>query len=550
MDLKSKFERLLKLYFQFQSAKEIYSYLKKVIPPCMSERMADKPADKRLLISSIGWYDAKTEAIYAKALEALGYETYVVTRWDPFVAKIFTLFGVKNIFFYHDYGKNASLRKIRNEAGLMMKDINKDDALGLSRSGISVGKYAASSFMRFTRSSELNLDDKSRQSLFTEQLVRSLRAAIRAEEILEDVKPDLLLVNDRGYTPVGQLFDVCLAQNIPVIQRCGSHKSGSEVLKRYSSPQMSCVHHHSLSEESQEETKNMPWGEETWLKLYGDLERIYGSGDWFSEVGTQFNKTIYSKGEIVSKLNLCPDKKTAIVFAHMFWDATFFWGEDLFKDYYDWFVNVLRIANQNKNLNWIIKIHPANTVKAKRDNYRGKHKELAAVYEALGEVPEHIKIIPPESDINTFSLFGFMDYCLTVRGTIGIEASAFGISTLTAGTGRYDRLGFTYDFNSQEEYINCLKHLEDLSPMTPAQIELARRYAYGAFILRPIHLDILECGYQQDDKATMKFRPLFKNRIEFERSGFVKKFRDFVLSEKEDFLNIELLSKIKEKNRI
>ena len=43
----------------------------------------------------------------------------------------------------------------------------------------------------------------------------------------------------------------------------------------------------------------------------------------------------------------------------------------------------------------------------------------------FGELPSHISVIYPETDISTLSLFQIGHYCLTVRGTVGIEASAF-----------------------------------------------------------------------------------------------------------------------------
>lgn len=522
---------------KYAPAKDAFLFLKQTIPSFMRDRLSGNPADKRLLIVSMGWYDAKTEAIYAKTLEMLGYEAHILTAYDPFVEKIFKIFGIRNIYYYEDYFKKVSLKQIIVEAENLAKSVTLEDVLELTRNGIQVGKHAASFVMRLTRKSSFDLKDDTIKSLFIEQLACSLRAARAVEMILKEVKPDLVYVNDRGYTPGGQLFDACLKHKIHVIQRCSSHKSGWEMLKRYSRVEMGSIHPHSLSAESLECVRSRVWNNSMWEELYDELERTYKSGDWFSEVGTQFNKVVYSKKDIESRLQLDSRKKTAIIFPHIFWDATFFWGEDLFKDYHDWFVNVLKVAAKNKNLNWIIKIHPANTVKAKRDNYRGEHVELMAVYETLGQLPKHIKVIPPESDINTFSLFEIMDYCLTVRGTIGIEASAFGINTLTAGTGRYDRLGFSHDFNSKEDYLKCIQSLEDIPPMTKEAIELARRYAYGIFILRSIRLDVIEHGYQKDEKATMKFQPLFKSREEFEKSSFVQELRSFVKSGKEDYLN-------------
>jgi len=541
MDLKLYSKLLLKKFLghhltRYKWMKEEYINLNKLLPDFLKEKMI-KNCDKKVLFASMGSYNAKTEGIYLKALESIGYEPCVITAYDPYVRNIFSLYGIKNIYYYEDYFKKYSSDKLKKEAKSYLKNVNGKEILNIKLNGISIGKYAASSFMRLTRNSSIKINNEYDKLLLINQMIKSLQAAKAIENVLQDIKPDLVLVIDRGYTPVGQLFDVCLNNSIPVITRNSSHKSGWEIIKRYKSPQMSSIHPQSLSSESWEYVKKMPWDDNRWQLLYKELSDTYRSGDWFAEVGTQFGKRIYSKQELIDKLQLDVNKKTAIIFPHMFWDATFFWGEDLFEDYYDWFVNVLKVAAKNRNLNWIIKIHSANVVKAKRDNYKGEHVELRAVYETLGQVPAHMRLIPPESDINTFSLFEIMDYCLTVRGTIGIEATAMGITTITAGTGRYDCLGFTHDFEFKEDYLECIRSLEDVSPMSDKEIELARRFAYGVFILRPIRLDLLEYGYRQDGKASIQFKPLFKDRDEFENSGFVQGLKNFVVSGSEDFMN-------------
>ena len=526
---------------KFISAAKMVRYLKEVVPPFVRDCLSDKPEEKRLLILSMGWYDAKTEAIYAKALEALGYEPCILSNYDPFVARIYKIFGIKKVYYYENYFKHLPLATFESEAQGYLKDFSEDSFLELKRNGVQIGRYAAATFMRFTRCDGFNIKNESSKAMLLKHLLNSIRAASAAEVIFNEIKPDLAMVIDRGYTPAGQFFDLCLQRGVSVIQRCSAHKSGSDILKRYSRPEMSSINHHSLSDDSWEKVKKIKWSDAKERALYQELESTYKSGDWFSECGTQFNKVFYSKDELITKLGLDPGKKTVAVFPHIFWDATFFWGKDLFRDYYDWFVNVLKIAATKENLNWIIKIHPANIVKAKRDHYRGEHKELLAVYETLGKIPEHIKIIPPETDINTFSLFNLMDYCLTVRGTVGIESAALGINTLTAGTGRYDRKGFTHDFKTRHDYLECLSSLESMPAMSKESIELAKKYAYGLFILRPIELDLLDHGFNQDKKASIRFIPLFKNRDEFENSSFVIGLRDFVALKDEDYLKKDKL---------
>ncbi len=358
----------------YRQPDEEFRYLKNIVPDFLSERLSDATAGKRVLFVSMGWYDAKTEAIYLKALEALGYEPNVLTGYDPYVADIYGLYGIKKIYYYEDYFKKINLAKLRKEAENYINGLkDKQGILCLTRNGISIGKFAASSFMKMTRGSSFDLRDESKKLLLTEQLVNSIRAEEVSGIILDDIKPDLVFVIDSGYTPVGQLFDACLNKCIPVISRNSSHKSGWEIIKRYSSSEMGGIHPQSLSADSWDYVKNMPWDDGKWNELYCELADTYGSGDWFAEVGTQFNKKLYSREDLLSQLKLDTSKKTAVIFPHMFWDATFFYGEDLFEDYYDWFVNVLKVAAENKNLNWIIKIHPANVINAKRVNKKFIH---------------------------------------------------------------------------------------------------------------------------------------------------------------------------------
>ncbi len=524
---------------KFRKNKQEFDELRTILPTFLQHPFHSGQAGKKVLLVNMGILDAKIEAVYAKVFESLGYEIHILAAYHPDLKKIFNLFGVNQIHYYEDFFKKYSLNKFSKNAHQDFNILSSPkEFLNLRWKNIQIGKYSSSSVMRATRKSGFDTQETETQKHLINALTYSYRAAVVSYDIINKIKPDLCMLIDRGYTPEGELFDACLDQKIPVIQRCGAHKSGYEVLKRYSSPEMSILHHHSLSAESWSYVKNMPWNEQSWKNLYNELASTYESGDWYSEVGTQFNKRLYSRQNLINELNLDAHKKVAVIFPHMFWDATFFWGTDLFNDYYDWFVNVLKIAAQNTRLNWIIKIHPANLVKAKRDNYKGEHVELKAVYDTLGQLPEHIKVIPPESNINTFSLYNIMDYCLTVRGTVGIEASMLGINTLTAGTGRFDGLGFTIDFDNQQKYLNSIRHLEEILPLSSDKIELARRFAYGIFMLRPIHLDLVDYRYLQDNKASIKFVPLFKNRQDFENSKFYTTLRNFIASSKDDYLNI------------
>ena len=123
-----------------------------------------------------------------------------------------------------------------------------------------------------------------------------------------------------------------------------------------------------------------------------------------------------------------------------------------------------------------------------------------ALRSRIGELPSHITMIPPESEISTYSLFDIMDYCITVYGTVGMEAARLGIPVLTGGTGPYDSQGFTVDSDTREEYLNKLRNIQVIPPLSSAQRELAERFAYVTFLMRPWHAKSVTLRYLPDDK--------------------------------------------------
>jgi hypothetical protein len=248
---------------------------------------------------------------------------------------------------------------------------------------------------------------------------------------------------------------------------------------------------------------HITWTPQHWDRVRHELESCYSSGEWYAEVGTQFNKKSFTQTALIELLGVDPTKKTAVIFPHIFWDATFFWGDDLFENYEDWFIQTVAAACRNDRLNWVIKVHPANLVKNRRDGVFSEHSELGAIRKAVGELPPHVHLLPADTVISTLSIFSAIDCCVTVRGTVGIEAACFGVPVLTAGTGRYDRLGFTLDSDTRDAYLARLANAENLERLDEKQTELARRHAYGVLLCRPAQLDMLKMRYQPNDTADL-----------------------------------------------
>lgn len=401
------------------------------------------------------------------------------------------------------------------------------DVLAFQVEGVRVGTYAAATIMRMTRSGRLDLADTHMRGRIAGALDDSLDALEQARALMADLRPDAVLLAENAYTPFGELFDLAILSDVPVFLWNTNQTPGTISMKRFHAGNAT-EHPYSLSPESWERAQAMEWTDAHERRLFAAMDGGYESGQWFSSVGTQVGTRAYDREALSARLALDPGKKTALLFPHMFWDATFAWGDDLFEDYEDWFCRVLRAAADNDALNWVIKVHPANRVKSARDGIAGASSESMAIRRELGDMPAHIHLIEPETDISTASVFALGDYCLTVRGTVGIEAACRGICTLTAGTGRYDRRGFTRDFDQIDTYLTALSQLQELPPMTEQEIRLARRYAYAAFIARALPLDSLAFAFRTDATATMDARLLSADRNALLDAPDVRRIGDWI----------------------
>src|SRR5207237_8856279 len=120
----------------------------------------------------------------------------------------------------------------------------------------------------------------------------------------------------------------------------------------------------------------------------------------------------------------------------------------------------------------------------------------------------------PETERSRCSCFAVTDYGITIRGSVGFELPCFGVPVLTAGTGFYSGRGFTVDSATADEYLARLRRIEEIPPLTPEQVELARRHAYALFRLRPMRFTsflptirpLAEMGHPLDHDVELRVR--------------------------------------------
>ncbi len=504
----------------------------------IQSELAGQPCNQRALV--VGYEAPKLAAFQAPlifALRVAGFHVTVLLSLDRGAAAD----------FYRALGANAILATeglvrpvLEHTIGAFSGAAYDQDALLAMRyRGVPIGRFITSTLMRRHRMGSVDPNVPELSSDIKSAVVASIQAADIAVSVMAQVRPGLVCFYDRGYTPDGELFEVALASGAKAVTLNAAHRSGLVISKRYHAGNKD-RHFGAPSAATWNDLRSMEWVDCHWQALRSEVEGCYRSGTWYDEVGTQFGRKAQGGSALLESLGLDPARKTAILFPHLFWDATFFWGDDLFADYRDWFCNVLRAAAANDRLNWIVKMHPATIVKDRRDGYGGEPSEMVAMRETLGKLPPHIAFLPPDSPVSTHSLFEVMDYCLTVRGTIGIEAAMYGIPVLTAGTGRYDGYGFTVDSKCREDYLARLQRLDSLTALSEAQTELARRYAYGLFMMRPLELQTMRFRYRQDESASLELSLNLPEGCPIETMPDIARLAEWLSGEDDDLFGVSL----------
>lgn len=509
--------------------------------PFLKEKTKVGTSKNVLVVSLTSFlYQIKLEALFAKALQLNGCAVQVVTWRHCFWAQAyFRLFGIDSFVYLDDYLREFSDKDVAEDCQKLLKQ-----GLGFQQvkawrvKGCRVGQQVLSTVARICHGTP-DLNNPTARALFEKYLRYNLRSISAAERVLTEVSPDILLFNEAQGANYGCFFDLGHQQKRDLIQFVQPLRDDALIFKRFDDESYG-LHPNSLSKSTFERIKNFSWAPEHEEELWQEFSQRYG-GKWFLSQRNFENTIQKDRAAIVRQLGLAEDKKTAVVFSHVLWDANLFYGEDIFEDYEDWFLETVKAACRNSAVNWVIKLHPGNVWKRKRENIQGELREVTIIREQIGPLPEHVKLLFPETDINAFSLFKMADYGITSRGTIGMELPCFGVPVLTAGTGRYSGLGFTIDSSSQKEYLIKLGRIQSFPRLSPDATLLAKKHAFAVFSLRPCPFSSIKTQFKYQKKGTHpldhNYALLLDSLESLRQARDLKMFTDWVLHSSEpDFL--------------
>ncbi len=443
-------------------------------------------------------YGLKTEAMFALALKLAGWRVTFIPppAADGLAEEFLRAYGFADFRTWKEFEPGESdYREIVREAETLLEHAISFPALKqMTARGCWIGPQVLATIARRFLDTTFDPADPEVRAIIRSTVIKCLVTIRAAHQLFAACGPRLICVNEANYTYHAAIVDTAICEQIKVVQFIQPARDDAYYLWKLR-PETRRQHPSTVSRETFEKVTARPWTPAQEQQVEAVLRDRY-SGKWFLQQRNQTGTAAKAKEALVAELQLDPAKKIACVFSHVLWDANLFYGEDLFTDYGDWFVETVKAASRNEHVNWLIKYHPANTWKRARENVTTELAEDVLIRQHLGTLPEHVKILKPSCGISTQSIFESIDCGVTVRGTAGIELPCYGVPILTAGTGRYSGLGFSIDSQSCEEYLARLADLQNQPPLTPAQVRLARQHAYAAFCLRPWVMKSFRAAFQ------------------------------------------------------
>ena len=175
-------------------------------------------------------------------------------------------------------------------------------------------------------------------------------------------------------------------------------------------------------------------GLETGKEGQFSVVKVYGKG-----------KEKYSnKNEFIKACSGNIKYKSVLILCSCFPDFPNSYGLSWYTDYLDWLTVTLDKISKIKNINWIIKPHPAEHM----------YGEKVTVKKVLNK---NILLFPDKG--NGLDVQKYADVVLTPCGTAGLEYTARKKSVIIARPTPYSSWGIGKTCYSKKEYIECLKNI-------------------------------------------------------------------------------------------
>lgn len=291
-------------------------------------------------------------------------------------------------------------------------------------------------------------------------VAEGLAAIASGGQVLDRVKPSLVLLSHAINFDYAALAWAALSRNIPVLVLFGNY--GTARFARLDRPAhmfdtVDRPSHDDIGRLSPPATAALATRGRAYMS-----RRLSGQTE---DLGAKYAFGLRADGidraRMAAQFGWDPAKPVVAFYASNWFDFPHACGMTQFRDFLDWLEATLAVARKNTAVNWLFKPHPCD------DWYGGVTlRELMS-----GATAPHMRMV--DTAWNNTAVIDSVDAIITYHGTVGIEAASAGKPVLVADRGWYDDCGFVVRPADRAAYLDALGR----EWWRDVDIEQARRHA-------------------------------------------------------------------------
>lgn len=399
-----------------------------------------------------------------------GIKSYFCKGCTDSAEEMYRSLGIK-VHKYSDFISEGMRVRVKNSLG-EIKTLS--DIGAFQFQGMPIGDHAKSGALRYFASSNLEGCEKGFQ-VALKYLEAALLTYFVSDALMKQEKYQVMSCLHGIYIPHGILNEVAKSHGIRVVNWTASYKKRSFLFSHGD------TYHHTLMSEPVDTWQSIPWNEkiESEIMTYLNSRQQGGGRDWI----TFLKKPNQNLQEIQNSLKGIDFSKPCIgMLTNVAWDAQLHYPANAFPDMVDWVIKTIRYFLSRPDLQLILRIHPAEI----SGDIPSRQPILQEIAKHFPQLPSHIFIIPPDSDISTYAV---MEKCqaVVIFGTkTGLELTSRGIPVIVAGEAWIKNKGLTFDAQTESAYFALLDQLPFKEKMDQATLTKARKYAFHFFYRRMI----------------------------------------------------------------
>ncbi len=314
------------------------------------------------------------------------------------------------------------------------------------------------------------------EPLYRLRLAYHRRAAWAVSRWLEQNRPDVLVVPNAAVLEFATAYEVARRLGVPVVSYEFEYlrervwlAQGDPVMALNTDGLWEAVAERPLTAAQQ--------------KALGEMMTARRGGRTWGVHARAWQRVGRAGGQAVRQRLGLDERPVVLLATNVFGDSVTLGRQVFSQGMGDWLAETLRFFAAHPQVQLVVRVHPGESMLAP-----GGTSMLDIVKRTLPDLPSHIKVVPPEADVNSYDVMEMASLGLVYTTTLGLEMAMDGIPVVVAGQVHYRGRGFTLDPTTWEAYFGLLERAvqePQALRLSPEQVERAQRYAYHFFFTYP-----------------------------------------------------------------